>query len=194
MQIGPPTLASTPRAPDATTSPPRGLSLLGDDGLSFRDVLDLVNPLHHIPILGNLYRKLTGDIIDPPIQVAGGALFGGPLGAVLALGSTLIERGRAAAAAPVLNEDSSSTLTEVARNQTYRGGWMVTAAMTGQLPQFAPPRLPAIEPAPKNLTNVAEAITPEVRRGGWMVAQAYALSDPGHLSVGAVARRIDDEA
>lgn len=49
----------------------------GEDGLTFGDVLDLINPLQHIPLLGGLYRKLAGDAIDPAIRIAGGALFGG---------------------------------------------------------------------------------------------------------------------
>ena len=27
----------------------------------FRDIVDLINPLHHIPLVGTLYRKITGD-------------------------------------------------------------------------------------------------------------------------------------
>ncbi|MGE4616339.1 MAG: hypothetical protein AAEJ43_04900 [Gammaproteobacteria bacterium] len=40
--------------------PAPALKLFGDDGLTFRDVFDLVNPLHHLPIIGNLYRRITG--------------------------------------------------------------------------------------------------------------------------------------
>ena len=56
----------------------------GEDGLTFGDVFDLINPLQHIPFLGGLYRKLTGDTIDPAIRLAGGVLFGGPIGAAVA--------------------------------------------------------------------------------------------------------------
>lgn len=50
---------------------------------SFLDILDIVNPLHHIPIIGSIYRHFTGDEIKGPARIAGGALFGGPIGAAV---------------------------------------------------------------------------------------------------------------
>lgn len=51
----------------------------------FKDVLDVINPLQHIPIVSTFYRKATGDTISPMAQFAGGFLFGGPLGGVAAM-------------------------------------------------------------------------------------------------------------
>jgi hypothetical protein len=48
--------------------------------LAFADILDLFNPLQHIPIVSSVYRAITGDEISGPAKVLGGALFGGPLG------------------------------------------------------------------------------------------------------------------
>jgi hypothetical protein len=45
------------------------------------DLVDMINPLHHIPVVGGLYRELTGDEIKPIGQIIGGAVFGGPIGA-----------------------------------------------------------------------------------------------------------------
>ena len=59
-------------------------SLIGDGELSFWDFLDVINPLQHIPLLNSAYRELTGDTIKPIMKLAGGALFGGPLGLGLA--------------------------------------------------------------------------------------------------------------
>jgi hypothetical protein len=67
------------------------VKLFGDDGFNFRDVLDLINPLQHIPVLGNIYRKLTGDVAAPAIRIAGGALFGGPLGAAFAAANVVVK-------------------------------------------------------------------------------------------------------
>lgn len=64
--------------------------LFGEDGLTFGDVLDLINPLHHIPIVSTLYRSLTGDTISPASRIAGGGLFGGPIGLVAAVVNTAI--------------------------------------------------------------------------------------------------------
>ncbi|MBT5416027.1 MAG: hypothetical protein HOK81_15615, partial [Rhodospirillaceae bacterium] len=61
------------------------LDLWGGDEFSFNDLLDLVNPLQHIPIVSNLYRSLTGDQIGAVARIFGGAVLGGPIGAVSAV-------------------------------------------------------------------------------------------------------------
>ncbi|MBL8702195.1 MAG: hypothetical protein JNK67_27670 [Alphaproteobacteria bacterium] len=54
----------------------------GDDKFKFSDLVALVNPLQHLPIIGPLYRKLTGDEPHPAVKVIGGLIFGGPIGLV----------------------------------------------------------------------------------------------------------------
>ncbi len=51
-----------------------------ENNLSFADLIDVVNPLHHLPVVGTIYRTITEDTINPVMKLAGGALFGGPLG------------------------------------------------------------------------------------------------------------------
>jgi hypothetical protein len=46
-----------------------------------KNIVDIVNPLQHIPIIGAIYRHITGDEINPVTRIAGDALFGGPIGA-----------------------------------------------------------------------------------------------------------------
>lgn len=53
-----------------------------DDGFSFGDVIDIINPLQHLPVIGTLYRKITGDTIGSFSSLVGGTLFGGPIGAI----------------------------------------------------------------------------------------------------------------
>lgn len=53
-----------------------------EDGYSFGDVIDMINPLQHLPVVGMLYRKFTGDTIKPFASIIGGTIFGGPVGAV----------------------------------------------------------------------------------------------------------------
>lgn len=55
-------------------------NFFGKDGLTFGDVLDIINPLQHIPIVATIYRAITGDEISPGARLAGGALYGGPIG------------------------------------------------------------------------------------------------------------------
>ena len=66
-------------------------SLFGDDGFTFADFIDIINPLQHIPVLSTLYRQLTGDTIDAASRVMGGTLFGGPIGAVASLINVFVE-------------------------------------------------------------------------------------------------------
>lgn len=53
--------------------------------VSFADLIDTVNPLQHIPVVSTLYRDLTGDTISSQARIAGGALYGGPIGFVASM-------------------------------------------------------------------------------------------------------------
>ena len=55
------------------------------DKVSFADLIDTVNPLQHIPVVSSLYRDLTGDKISAQARMAGGALYGGPIGLVTSM-------------------------------------------------------------------------------------------------------------
>ncbi len=57
----------------------------------FGDLIDIINPLHHIPVVNSLYRQFSGDTIRGPGQILGGALFGGPFGAASSMINILIE-------------------------------------------------------------------------------------------------------
>jgi len=57
-------------------------------GFSFGDLLDVINPLQHIPVISTLYRHLTGDEIGTPEKLAGDTLYGGPLGFLASLADT----------------------------------------------------------------------------------------------------------
>ena len=67
------------------------LSRVAKTDLSFLDILDAVNPLQHIPLISSIYRKISGDSISDVPKFVGGALYGGPVGLVAALGSYIIE-------------------------------------------------------------------------------------------------------
>ncbi len=60
----------------------------GDDGKSFFDnLLDVVNPLEHFPIVSTIYSHLTGDKPNDFTQVAGDTLYGGAIGLVSSIGN-----------------------------------------------------------------------------------------------------------
>lgn len=62
-----------------------------DESFGFFDLLDMLNPLQHIPLVSHLYRSLTGDEIKPISKIIGGTLFGGPAGGAGALANVIIE-------------------------------------------------------------------------------------------------------
>ena len=62
-----------------------------NDSFGFADLLDVINPLQHIPVVSTLYRELTGDTISETARMAGGALWGGPAGVIGALANTITE-------------------------------------------------------------------------------------------------------
>ncbi len=62
-----------------------------DGGGLFGVALDAVNPLQHIPGVSNIYRAATGDDINPLSSMAGGFLFGGPVGLGVGAASSFIE-------------------------------------------------------------------------------------------------------
>jgi hypothetical protein len=66
-------------------------SFFGDDGFSFSDLIDIVNPLQHIPVVSTFYRKTTGDEISAAPRMMGSTLFFGPLGFVSALANVVVE-------------------------------------------------------------------------------------------------------
>lgn len=62
----------------------------GADGLTFADLLDVLNPLQHIPLIGDIYRAVTGDEISTGARIAGGTLYGGSLGFLSALANSVV--------------------------------------------------------------------------------------------------------
>ena len=65
---------------------PAGKShLWAGDHFSFHDLLDTINPLQHIPIVGSIYRAVTGDTLGNAARVAGDGLYGGVIGVIAGL-------------------------------------------------------------------------------------------------------------
>jgi len=87
-----PVTASGPtQALDQTEPETGGFHPFGEDGFSFLDLIDVVNPLQHIPVIGPMYRDLTGDTIDPLPRITGSTLFFGPIGAGLAAADVVLK-------------------------------------------------------------------------------------------------------
>ena len=87
----PPAATGAERTARAAAQDPSIAAAWGEDGFTFGDLLDLINPLQHLPVISTLYRKFTGDEIAPAARLLGGGLFGGPLGVVSAAVGVAVE-------------------------------------------------------------------------------------------------------
>lgn len=152
----------------ARAAPDRGSRVFGDDGLTFEDVIDTLNPLHHLPVVSAVYRHLTGDQIAPGPRILGGALFGGgPLGAAMGAASAVVNLGIEAATGRDIGahaialfdgDDAASTQVAQTAQSTHTEieglPWLETPvaarAVEGlpwRVPEVAAAELPAIPPA-----------------------------------------------
>jgi hypothetical protein len=73
------TASSVPSQAD-TPAPSKGLAMWSHGSFSFKDLVDIVNPLQHIPVIGSIYRYLTGDEPSTGTRIIGDGLYGGPIG------------------------------------------------------------------------------------------------------------------
>lgn len=86
MSIGPDSeILVLAAAPVAAAAPPAASE---PDGIFESRLADL-NPLQYVPVVGMIYRAITGEHLDPAWRLGGavvtGALIGGPLGIVTSL-------------------------------------------------------------------------------------------------------------
>lgn len=173
-----------------------GFQMFGEDGFTFLDFLDIINPLQHIPLISTLYRNLTGDTIDPAPRVAGGALFGGPIGAVVSLIDVIINQStgkdfgqhvmamfggetpaqdggyRSAAAVSVDGPYAIATAAEMALLEAEAKGMKVAAAAP------APASAPASAPAPYAALTGAELALLKAEAEAMKAASANAAPPP----------------
>ena len=115
----------------------------------------------------------SGDEIAPAIRIAGGAVFGGPLGMSLAAGGILIEAGQHGSFVDEKPQQPVRAVAESTDTEPFRGGWIVNAALTGRLPPWS-----RTNASPAGTPSAGEAVArQEMPRGGWMIAQAYGVPD-----------------
>lgn len=119
----------------------------GGDGEDFlHHILDVINPLQHLPVVGTIYRAITGEHIGPIEKIAGDALYGGLWGAVTAVADVAFESitGKSVedTALAWLKDDDSS---DVAVAGTKVAAPVITASTA--LPSGEMPALPSAETA-----------------------------------------------
>jgi len=89
----PPAVTSGPSTDAGQAPGSERNDFFGSDGFTGEDLLDIINPLHHLPLIGMLYREVTGDTISPGARIVGGGLLGGPVGFVSGMVNVGIEKG-----------------------------------------------------------------------------------------------------
>jgi hypothetical protein len=69
---------------------PAAASANQDEGF-FHHLLDVINPLQHLPVVGTIYRAITGEHIGAIEKIAGDTLYGGLWGAVSSIADVAFE-------------------------------------------------------------------------------------------------------
>lgn len=70
---------------------PQDANSADEPGGLFDALLDTVNPLQHIPGVSDVYQSVTGDKSSAMANMAGGFLFGGPMGLAAGAASSFLE-------------------------------------------------------------------------------------------------------
>jgi len=159
-----------------------------DDGPSFHDVLDIINPLQHIPIINTLYRHLTGDEEGAVADVGGGALWMGPVGLVGALADLAVKSETGKSIGDNIlswlgldDEDDTAKTAEAQTQQQVQQQAQQVAAVTAPLPAItaqALAPLPARGNDRKDDRRDAAKDNGPVRAGDFMVFGAAGSGQP----------------
>jgi hypothetical protein len=83
---------TAPKAQSAQTAAANQTAAASGGKSFWDDVLDVINPLQHLPVVGTIYRAITGDKMGDLEKVAGDALYGGPIGFVSSLADVAFEK------------------------------------------------------------------------------------------------------
>ncbi len=127
-------------------------------------VLDVINPLQHIPVVSTIYRHLNGDEISPMARVAGDALNGGPIGAAVALADVAVERstgkdigGNVMAMVTGGRDEAPQTMVASAAPSQEEIIWNDTSVEVASAQEFPQPLLPARLPHSNGVAELEPA-------------------------------------
>ena len=137
--------ASLPATMPAGISAPAAAHADTSDGIwdfSFRDLVSIVNPLQHFPIVSTLYRKFTGDTIKPLERLAGDTLYGGWIGFVSSAANLVFEK--------VTGRDVGDTVLAFLGGEDTKSAPASGTAVVVDKPAPAP----ELQPLPVSLTSL----------------------------------------
>jgi hypothetical protein len=84
-------MSTGPHGVSAVAPPASAPASNGDGESFFHHILDVINPLQHLPVVGTIYRAITGEHIGPIEKIAGDGLYGGIWGAASATADVAFE-------------------------------------------------------------------------------------------------------
>jgi hypothetical protein len=155
--VAPAAAPSVPSTADKSGNPHEGF---------FHHLLDVINPLQHLPVIGTIYRAITGEHIGAAERIAGDTLYGGLWGAVSSIADVAFEgiTGKSAEDT-VLSWFKSDSPTQVAITAptitpSITGAQSLPAADTPSLPSSSPAEVASAQPAsPSNsLSNGPDVV------------------------------------
>jgi hypothetical protein len=158
-----------------------------DEAFQFKDVIDIVNPLQHFPLIGTAYRNITGDELHPMSQIIGGAIYGGPIGAISGTANaiTKVQTGKDigdhALELAGLGRKNISTATEIKLNEV--ASKLEASAPIDDLPQSAQAFAGVAEPHKAAAIYEKVAMAEGRTAGSTYVRKNWAKASPEAASV-----------
>ena len=159
-------------------------------GSFFDQVLDIINPLQHLPVVGTLYRAVTGDKIGDVAQVAGDTLYGGLMG----LGSSLANLIFKDATGKDFGDTVLAAVESIGSDTPTAVADAKVKAAQGKAAQAAPTVVAALTPEVRKPQTTPAATTPvqtPATPASVVPAQATMLADPGSFMAALKAKGID---
>jgi hypothetical protein len=165
MKPQPQSTASANTSAAASTDKP--LITTGADGKSFfENVLDIVNPLEHLPIVSTIYHAITGNQSGDVEKVAGDTLYGGVIGLASSVADLAFEKitgkdfGDTMLSMIGLGGDDAGKNTAVASNSTAPTPAPRNTAALSTGTTIAPAALPLIPSVIALLATPAQLTSP----------------------------------
>ena len=179
-----PAVSAQASAPTVTVTAPAPLKAFDDDdGPSFHDVLDILNPLQHIPIINTIYRHLTGDEEGAVADVGGGTLWMGPVGLVGALADLAVKSETGKSIGDNIlswlgleDDDAPAEAAKTADAQVQQVQQQQTAAVTAPLPAIVAQNLAPLPARQRGEERKDSAKDEPARAGNYMVFGATAAA------------------
>jgi len=147
-------------------------AFFGKDGLTFRDVIDAINPLNHIPIVSDVFASATDHKASTASKLIGGTLLGGPIGFVASLATIIFENA-----------------TGESPTQAAYAALTGTTAQPTQLADVTPPEpvelaglSPAASPAAMSAPTMNQSTTAPISTKDKAVLDLYGTSTSAHAS------------